>query len=366
MELIYMNPNYLTIIEERTHEANHKERYCETIKPPRNNAHNDNLSRKAKSRLYNAMGWLLYFTGNNNLKHKKYNENTKNIKSELYGSEMIIQKESNTYQKGTDFYCENKLKYKLGMITLTLPSMQIHSDNYIRQNMLHQFLDRLMRSGKITSYIWKAEKQKNGNIHFHIIVNKFVWHHRINTIWNKILKKEGYIERYKNNQLFKHEKGFTFDASIAKFADYKTQLRRYNKGMSEDWQNPNTTDIHAIKKVKNLKSYMVKYLMKDNIDDENASEEEQENLKIKCKLWACSRNLASLKNVCFYVQDVALDCMRKLWFDNQNKRVNNAYFNTFLLDIETIIKKGYFSLYQQFRTAIDIQIFKKKPQLALL
>ena len=52
-------------------------------------------------------------------------------------------------------------------ITLTLSDVQAHTDDSIKEHMLQPFLYWLQRYYNC-SYVWKAETQINGNIHFHI------------------------------------------------------------------------------------------------------------------------------------------------------------------------------------------------------
>ncbi|QIA08262.1 hypothetical protein G0Q07_11290 [Draconibacterium halophilum] len=40
------------------------------------------------------------------------------------------------------------------------------------------------------------------------------------------------------------------------------QFKAFEKGKAENWQNPNSTDIHALYKVKNTAAYLAKYIAK--------------------------------------------------------------------------------------------------------
>lgn len=87
---------------------------------------------------------------------------------------------------------------KLNMITLTLSDTQIHSDEHIKKAMLKPFL-RIIRERKVAdNYLWRAEKQENGNIHFHILLDKFIDKDFITDAWNKIQEKVGYLDRFKS------------------------------------------------------------------------------------------------------------------------------------------------------------------------
>jgi hypothetical protein len=121
------------------------------------------------------------------------------------------------------------------------------------------------------AYVWKAESQDNGNIHFHIVTNIFIDHKIIREAWNRIIEKFGYIEAYSSKMIAKFANGFIFD-NTQKWINKKTgkeaiaprsvQLQRMKQGSQSGWRNPNSTDVHAIKKVSNLGGYLATYMGK--------------------------------------------------------------------------------------------------------
>lgn len=146
-------------------------------------------------------------------------------------------------------------KFKLNFITFTLPAAQgTNTDKTIKKS-LDLWIKRAKRKHGLRSYVWRAEVQGNGNIHFHMITDTFIrWDH-IRNDWNSCLNKSGLI-----------------DAFAAKHGH----------------RNPNSTDVHAIKKIKNLSAYFVKYMSKDHKDGER---------KLEGKVWDCSKNLKTKENV---------------------------------------------------------------------
>jgi len=121
-------------------------------------------------------------------------------------------------------------KYKVNFITLTLSSRQIHSDNEIKKKLLGQFLTELREKYKCVHYLWRAETQRNGNIHFHIASDVFIPWRALRTDWNRIQNKLGYVDR------FKAKTGLT---------------------------DPNSTDVHSVNKVRDLSAYLAKYCGKN-------------------------------------------------------------------------------------------------------
>jgi hypothetical protein len=179
------------------------------------NKQNGNMSKKAKSNFRQCFNWLMLIS---------------NIKT-------VYNRKENKY-----------FQFRINFITLTLPSIQKHSDNFIKDKMLQPFLRWLSRSHHCNSYIWKAEAQQNGNIHFHITTNKFIHWKSIRSNWNKILSEHGYCKYYQDGT---NDKG------------------------------DSATQIKAVKSLRSIESYMMKYMCK-NEDDKR---------KINGRLWAASNNL---------------------------------------------------------------------------
>jgi hypothetical protein len=98
---------------------------------------------------------------------------------------------------------ENKgnKKRKIVMITLTLSDKQdynkIGSDKMIKKNMLEPMIKWLQYNFDVVNFFWRAEAQANGNIHFHILLDKYINKEKLQLHWNKIQEKHGYLETYK-------------------------------------------------------------------------------------------------------------------------------------------------------------------------
>jgi len=187
---------------------------------------------------------------------------------------------------------EKKLSYdfKINFITLTLPSAQVHSDQFIKRNCLSLLLKTLTNHYGMNQYVWKAEAQANGNIHFHITTNTFIPHDELRAIWNGIISKYGYIENYSSNQKAKFANGFVFYKDILwknkktgkmETAPRSVQKNRYDKNLKCGWNSPNSTDVHTVKEISNLGGYLASYM----------SKKDSTRRPITGKLWDSSRNL---------------------------------------------------------------------------
>lgn len=84
-------------------------------------------------------------------------------------------------------------------ITLTLPSDQLHSDKEFKRLIFDVFIKWLQRQTGSHLYFWRAEPQKNGRIHFHVIHDTYIDKIILQTYWNNLLSKHGYnsVNKYK-------------------------------------------------------------------------------------------------------------------------------------------------------------------------
>jgi hypothetical protein len=181
-------------------------------------------------------------------------------------------------------------KYFPTFVTLTLPAEQFHTDNQVKRDMLNRLIITLKNKFLIKEYFWRAEPQANGNIHFHLIVDKYIPWASLRKEWNKILSDTGYIEIYRQNQNNFHAGGFRVRKDLLPKWSEEKQFQAYQEGISNNWSNPNTTDIHRINKVKSLAAYVVKYCCKADTS----------RRKITGRIWGSSDGLRNLK----YYSDV--------------------------------------------------------------
>jgi hypothetical protein len=82
-------------------------------------------------------------------------------------------------------------------LTLTLSSTQIHSDQDIKLRILKPFFRVLRDEYGIRNFIWKAESQKNGNIHFHCVIDRYIAKEAVQLLWNKCQNNLGYVDEFR-------------------------------------------------------------------------------------------------------------------------------------------------------------------------
>lgn len=142
--------------------------------------------------------------------------------------------------------------------TLTLPSKQFHTDNEIKRQVLNIFIIKCQRKGLFDQWFWRAEKQKNGNIHFHFLIDSYFDKKLLQTVWNECLEPLGYINEFE---------------------------KKYNH------RNPPTTQIQVVPSGQNIIDYVIKYVGKNEGTD-----------KVLGRIWGMSDKLRNLKS---YVEDIA-------------------------------------------------------------
>jgi hypothetical protein len=209
----------------------------------------------------------------------------------------------------------------LNFITLTLSSEQIHTDNEIKSLILQPFLNELRKKRKVINYFWRAEKQENGSIHFHLITDRFVWWNDLRNMWNFYQQKLGYVTRYRNNQVLWHRSGFTFRPELAPRWTMAAQLRAYKDGIRTDWHSPNSTDVHGLSQVGNVRSYLLKYI-----------EKSEQSAEVQGRLWGCSSGLADLKGARAIAAGAIADELDILAVSKSIKLFKSEYFSVMYFD----------------------------------
>jgi len=195
---------------------------------------------------------------------EKQKENEKNLKRGGGFNGFVSEKTAREVTRRISNLIElaPKAKRVVSFVTLTLPSKQKHDDNFIKRFLLGDFIQIIQRKYRCRNYIWKAEAQKNGNIHFHIMCDTYLPNvarvrsrrqGRINEVWNAICARYGYLDTYKRDRLNDYRKGKLTEAQI-----------HWQKAFN--WSVPNSTDVHPLKSKTKPESYINKYIAKPEKD----------------------------------------------------------------------------------------------------
>jgi hypothetical protein len=139
------------------------------------------------------------------------------------------------------------INHTLAFITLTISSQTNITAREAYDKLLAPMLRWLRDSCSCRTYVWKAEIQKRGQIHYHITTPSYIHYRAIRDKWNYLQRKAGLLDDY------------------------------YNTHGSYD---PNSTDVKKVKSIKNLAAYLIKEFTKTYQNPETTG-----------KLWDCSLNL---------------------------------------------------------------------------
>lgn len=281
-------------------------RYNRVDKPkmPLLNHHNNKVSKQATRKVSKAVDYLVFLSSD------------KKLPATAHGK---------------------SLNFKISFITLTLSSTQIHSDNEIKERLLNHFLIEAKKKWNVRNYLWRAEKQKNGNIHFHILTDKFIHWSELRNVWNRIQNKLGYVDRYRQEMLAFHNGGFKVREDLLKKWDYKNQLKAYRTGSKQDWNSPNSTDVHSLRFISNTKAYVMKYVTK-----------EEHNQELEGRLWGCNYELTNIPGGRVVVDNEICDNVRDLYRQLKPKFFKGDHYTVIYVTPSQLAKFGAKSLVQEF------------------
>jgi hypothetical protein len=284
-----------------------------------------------------------------NYTHNKLSDKSKKkakraIKYLLYNS---AEKKAYNRKLGTTF------TFKVNFITLTLSSSQIHSDQQIKASLLNQFLIEAKKKWNLKNYVWKSEIQANGNIHFHILSDVWIPWLELRNTWNRIQNKLGYVDRF-------------------------TAINHKN--------NPNSTDVHSLRKVKNVTAYMIKYMTKDNKLNKTTISSKivpklkglgKDNISLSkgakkylaglsnCgRIWTCSKELSNLTGARTELSEAIEEEVKRI----QNAKGSRRFDKDFVTGIyfsNDILMTGDYPVLRMLLTDYVRKVFKLEQQLIL-
>ena len=267
---VYLKPTYAVVMPARRNvRGAMSELQKNNLKNLIKNESEGELSKKAARRLVNSVNWLVA-----SAKKKWVWDKSKN----------------------------KRFSFKVNFVTLTLPGdIQEISDHHFKSKLLHNFINQCRYHYGLVNFVWKVEAQENGKIHAHFTTDTYLPWRGIRSIWNRILLKNNLLDMH----VAKHSQMSFDDYCAAYNADGKNSLKlmrkRFNDGVSTGWLDPNSTDVHAVYKVKDIGAYLAKYMSKT----------EEGRRKLKGRLWSCNYNISQANklsvSVPFDVGDKALD-----------------------------------------------------------
>ncbi len=258
---------------------------------------------------------------------------------------------------------KKNVNFNITFVTLTLASEQIHTDLELKNCLLHQFLIEISKKYNVKHYIWRFEKQRNFNTHFHLVINKFIPYLELRTIWNRIQNKLGYVDRYREEQILWHKNGFKIRPNLLKNWSYENQKKAYEMGINTGWSNPNSTDIHSVVNIKKISNYIIKYLTKhdaqkysrirrtecgfDRIDKASRIPLSKNTIKFLRQLaslgrnWGCSSILSKNLGTVLEIDNEINNSLEKLRGCAGVSVFDDKYFSVFSYDLDLLNNSGF-------------------------
>lgn len=230
--------------------------------------------------------------------------------------------------------------FKIGFITLTLPSKQRTCTKEVTQSLLNPFLTEIRQRTGMENYVWRLEFQKNGNVHYHIVTDTYIDYHLVKKIWNRLLDSKGYIQPYreKMNKLLLSDYIDLYKYSTK--YQYSDLVKNYARNKRENWSQPNSVDVKPVVSNKAIANYISKYFAKDSnnnpIKNELDTDENSENLR----LWFCSRSLSKLKSVSNFCEAVDYDIFAIISWADEVKRVVLQYTTMYYFELSKMRGKA--------------------------
>lgn len=266
---IYIRPHYVVSIPDffvpyKTHSLKFEANKVNL----KDNSHGGNISQKADKKCRSAINWLL-----------------------------CASEKKQVFHSGTGRW----FNFKVNFITLTLPdTVSSIREHEFKTKLLNPWLTVMRKYYGLKNYVWKIEFQKNGKLHLHITSDTFIHYAILKKTWNKLLRTNGYIfdyqKKFMNCSFEEYKNLMSINDKRSDEAKYKAWL----KGTAENWLNPNTTDVHSVKKIKNLAGYIAKYMTKNEADKK----------KIRGRIWGCNYELSRANKTKIFIDRTA--CAKEL------------------------------------------------------
>lgn len=179
-------------------------------------------------------------------------------------------------------------KIRLVLITLTLATDTkggtLYSDKDVKAHLLEPLLKWLRYNYEIENYFWRAEPQQNGNIHFHIVTDRYIDKDRLQGYWNKKLREHGLMEDYirkfkKDNPPSTHVK--VFNAQPEEI-DYLVKYVTKDKGVRkiEGLQMRFSNSIKNIEPISSIISFREENVLIDSFEERATHIVDEEYFKV--------------------------------------------------------------------------------------
>lgn len=189
---------------------------------------------------------------------------------------------------------------------------------------LNKFLTVLRQQYSKFNYVWVAERQQNGRIHFHMICDQRFDIAYINSLW-VVQQFNAGVDNVEARMKLELQEGTTFKKLHRSGIDGQQKIQKYL----------NPVDVTNVKTIDGVSAYLTNYVTKNET-------------KMCCQIWHCNRNVSQL----FTKQLISKQQFKMAGNPKVNKikcKTGRLYVNkTFVHQygmINTIYNKRYFQRY---------------------
>lgn len=336
--MISINPDYFCIYNRRESQVSRKEgdelraKHKEKLKQDLTQAkkvkrilNTGTLSRSGRSRMRRACGYLFYASSDKTIHNRS---------------------EKNGFKQHYDY------TMRLAVMTLTLPGgKQLQDDKTMKRVLYKNYIDALRKHYPALQYVWRAETQGNGCLHFHIIVDHFipVWYS--NRLWVNILRRNGYFEGQRH---LKIELINSFPVDTKKVKNEKCLARYMRKYMMKGLDKNSESEL--LQKIRESHTRAANCSTPSEAHKESILTEKLvkryeilTRRKVEGKIWGCSDNLI-LKPYSDFYEPLAMQMQgipecKMTWNDKYTEVYEITDFASFLKGFSTEAKEKLLAYY---------------------
>lgn len=230
--------------------------------------------------------------------------------------------------------------FKIGFLTLTLPSKQIHCTAEITKNCLNQFLTEIRQRTKMENYVWRLEFQNNGNVHYHIVTDTYIDYFFALKLWNRILSKYGYVQPYTAKFSNLNLSDYNNLVNASKKIDFSVIAKRYASGCKNSWKQPPTIDVKSVISQQKIANYIAKYFGKDFKGISNCNSLDNEANSSALRLWFCSRSLSKVNCITNFCEAVDYNLFEIVKSAKKFRSFFAKYATVYYFEISTLGKSS--------------------------
>jgi hypothetical protein len=258
-----------------------------------------------------------------------------------------------------DDYIVTSTYRKISFMTLTLCSPQHHPDTFIKSEMLNQFFTELRNFFPDLMYVWRSEKQKNGNVHFHVLMNKYYKADHLTRQWNRILDKHDYVKHY--TEKFSHLRFDEYRQYIEQHytRSYEEIQKSYKNGCINKWKNPPSTQIQSLQSVGNISGYISKEMTKENQISQDGMSLNKWEFPVSGKNWSCSELLSAKSYFSDQIPNDINQELQQLQHKCNDKMFQNDYITHFSISPDEFLRLKLPRLHAFYQNFLKAPVYKK-------